>query len=894
MLLFGTCIYSWLISSISTYVKKNNEKFIKYEEKVQILEEIKLNNPNFSDKLYDKILKLLYYRKFHEDEAEKNVLFDSLPNSLKNTLVIEMYKSYIDGFSFFKGIENREFIVQVISKLNPVLGVKGDILVQEGEFFEDVIFIKSGYLSLEIWIDKTDSEEIIENYLNKNGFINNSRKKELKKIDFKSNKSLIYEENYNFTNTINNQINNYYYKKENSNIRQNKKKLKVLDIRRNEHFGDVFMFLNQKSPYYIKVGSKKADLLLLKKLDALNISSNYPNIWKIIIKKPLANSKTITNLAFKVLVEYYNFNGIKTKVFKNRFDKYCPKYYLKPILNPIKIKSLKKRKKGKDGLILDGNNRKLKNSMKKYIKKASTKKNANKFNDFEDNYSRNDSKNKDSKISEKERESNIFPKKSWQSKKSFHNDSYNQQNILNREYSFNKEKNLNISNNNIHNDIFFIKNNNNKINNSISEEDDKINSCFNKNKIKKIKHQNPYGYQIIINNSEKKESNKDIKKNSENNMTNNFNYDKEINDEIYPGEDFNLKIYRIEKPKIMENNSNIILNNLNINKPEKAESVFINHFNIIGQNYITSNFEEINILKEKIRKLEFELELNKKKKFNQLEITYSESAFEIDSSYENINLISENKYILKAELRDLTKQFIQNKIKILNKAVNSSFRSDIDSSYKSNNKFLSIKKMKEKKSRNFSTIISKKSTYKSDNKKKDISSNINTTKNVQKLFQDIVQNSSKQKIQTDNFISKIKDISLNNLKKVKRPSVDVYSNKSGKILLDKNKSIINIDEEDKKIKKKHDTCLKKIPNKNLVKKKKRNSALDIINMNIMKSSENLNQPEVFYAGLFNQLIFKRSSQKNNKYLYKENDENNDDIKYRKKISDESSSNEVDN
>jgi len=51
------------------------------------------------------------------------------------------------------------------------------------------------------------------------------------------------------------------------------------------------MFLNKKSPVYVRVKSNKADLLLLKKLDALKISSNYPNIWKSILKKPLENNK---------------------------------------------------------------------------------------------------------------------------------------------------------------------------------------------------------------------------------------------------------------------------------------------------------------------------------------------------------------------------------------------------------------------------------------------------------------------------------------------------------------------------------------------------------------------------------------------------------------------------
>jgi predicted solute-binding protein len=106
MVFAGTCIYSWLITSVSNYVKKMNEKNIKYEEKIQVLEEIKLSC-HVNEKLYNKILRLLNYRKYHEEESEKNIILESLPNSLKNTLIIEMYKAYINGFSFFKDIENK-------------------------------------------------------------------------------------------------------------------------------------------------------------------------------------------------------------------------------------------------------------------------------------------------------------------------------------------------------------------------------------------------------------------------------------------------------------------------------------------------------------------------------------------------------------------------------------------------------------------------------------------------------------------------------------------------------------------------------------------------------------------------------------------------------------------
>ena len=44
-------------------------------------------------------------------ENEKNIILESLPNTLKNTLLIEMYKTYINDFSFLKvqKIENLLF-----------------------------------------------------------------------------------------------------------------------------------------------------------------------------------------------------------------------------------------------------------------------------------------------------------------------------------------------------------------------------------------------------------------------------------------------------------------------------------------------------------------------------------------------------------------------------------------------------------------------------------------------------------------------------------------------------------------------------------------------------------------------------------------------------------------
>ena len=55
---------------------------------------------------------------------------------------------------------------------------------------------------------------------------------------------------------------------------------------------------------------------------------------------------------------------------------------------------------------------------------------------------------------------------------------------------------------------------------------------------------------------------------------------------------------------------------------------------------------------------------------------------------------------------------------------------------------------------------------------------------------------------------------------------------------------------------------------NIVKKKKKKNELDIISLNIQKGSQNLNQPDVFYAGLFSQLMFKGSNYGNDSKNFK--------------------------
>ena len=55
LLIIGIIAYSWLISSLSNYVKENNQQNEIFNQKLSILNEIKLEHPIMTKDLYDRI-----------------------------------------------------------------------------------------------------------------------------------------------------------------------------------------------------------------------------------------------------------------------------------------------------------------------------------------------------------------------------------------------------------------------------------------------------------------------------------------------------------------------------------------------------------------------------------------------------------------------------------------------------------------------------------------------------------------------------------------------------------------------------------------------------------------------------------------------------------------------
>ena len=340
LLVVGIGAYSYAVSAVSNYVQKINEKSSDFMKKKSILDEIKLNNPNLPEELYDRILRHLIYKNINE-KKQKNIIFDCLPVSLKNDLISEMYKPIIKNFIFFKNFQNKDFIVRVILAFKAIMAYKNDILVTEGDMMEDIIFVKKGVLSVELPINITNPQVNIDRYLNVPLLnIENSHNTDKKWnnmhnmgipgiIDIKKTNdskrrfsAALFGSNFDSSknNSYSHDIKPIFNNKEKDREEEEIRYVKILGIRNNEHFGDVLIFLEERSPLRLRVRSKKCELFFLKKIDAIKISNSHPNIWRRINKKSIYNFKQIQKCIIKIVEIYCSVKKVKTKSEISLYD----------------------------------------------------------------------------------------------------------------------------------------------------------------------------------------------------------------------------------------------------------------------------------------------------------------------------------------------------------------------------------------------------------------------------------------------------------------------------------------------------------------------------------------------------------------------------------------------
>ena len=357
----GITVYSWIVSNIGNYVKNESYASMQFNKDGGILEEIRISYPNMPFKLYKQIFQHLNARKIRQKQCDSNILINSLPYSLKNLLLLTMYKSTINSLKIFKRCKNSDFIVRLLTNFIPLFSKKNAILIHEGQLVENIIFVKNGKLSLQAAIDIEEPEESIKHYLNKNfGDISEDEQILISKYESSDTNSALESKdnrtpidiartlletvvNKRTKSDLTSEINESGLGKEMGKWdyggedfeESNYQFINIINISKNESYGVVYMFLTKPSPLSLRVKSKKVELLLLKKEYALDVSQRYPNIWMKFLKKSYYNTLSIKTRAVNKIKQYWE-NLEKKNKKKIQLQK-C-----KSNLNPFTIYQLNK------------------------------------------------------------------------------------------------------------------------------------------------------------------------------------------------------------------------------------------------------------------------------------------------------------------------------------------------------------------------------------------------------------------------------------------------------------------------------------------------------------------------------------------------------------------------
>ena len=654
LLSVGITVYSWIVSNIGNYVKNESSASIRFDKDEAILEEIRILYPNISYSLYKKIFNHLGVRKIRQRQCDSNILINSLPHSLKTEILLSIHKKTINNFKIFRGNQNTDFTVRLLTNFIPLFSKKNAFLIHEGQLINNIIFVKEGSLALEACIDINEPYKSVKKYLNKNfgdifedAVIVSDYKNsfDVNKITGNNYNNIFKKAKNELNSLINDNNNNEHDESINESViikeigkwdyggevfeESNNQLINIINISKNENFGEVYMFLSKPSPLSLRVRSKKAELYLLRKYDVSDISIRYPNIWAKFFKKSYLNMLTIKSLTIQK-IKYYWKNLGKYITKKNKLNENIFDLSIKPQKSKSNIVRTIIPKISINGVNINNND------------------SNNKLLDNE-----NDNSFKYSKFSEKSTSRNIQNKDSIKYI-SFAKDNSNK--YLDAKYrSCYNENRINIEND--------IK----------SEKNDRRNlkTYLNKNNIKLSRFKSDY--KNVFNNDDNNQ-NSDNKRKSIKELR--LDYLNKLNKKIKK-----LKIskkyyknlwkelsYNTQKnlPKHNNNlNNSIKIDNIN-NIEEKNEkkthnSEKINNINIninFNNNNVILDKQEINI--SKISNHSNSSSSSKSKTFinNDLSIT-SPINFSLMEKYENLEKLTKGEYSKNYNLRIITQKFIQ-------------------------------------------------------------------------------------------------------------------------------------------------------------------------------------------------------------------------------------------
>ena len=730
LLAIGTLLYTFIVSKIGNYLKDQSHEQIKLSEDLNILESIRISYPEMPYKLYSKIQSHLISASKKRKTSGISILINGVPEAIKKDLLFKIYSKVIRGFTIFRQANNSNFVHHVLTSFIPIVSRKEEIIIMEGEFIENISFVKDGLLTLEISIDLKDPYKSIRNYIETNF-------KGISKKEMAKNYNINHYKRRNSVLTININNNNNYEdlrvrldnmlldkknslnsnsKNDNNNtsfdfgkmnfsrepIELNNERfqmIQIMDVRKNEYFGDIQLFLEQRSPFTIKTKTRIAEILFIRKNDAINISRNFPNICRRIQIKSFHNLLSIKNKTFKMLREYYDTYLFHKKRKSIRLNLDANKYSSGDNISNI----LAEKSQGKTNLnsVIPKNSFKKKNDLFSVnTKKSENKKNSDYSLNKEMNLASESNKSKSICNSQFHIPNFAINKVKKDSKKDIIKYQKYKSISVSKTDNLSKIKgheihDLKIENKKIKHSISIPKNflrihktkksKNSKYKSSLSNKTNFKNSTKKNNFFPKIKSEKKIVHFNLDDEDKKKDENKrksfKIKKTkTEKKNIKNFikeilslkndsgNLSKKIKDECKKRKKIqkliqylNMEQYKINKNlvelyirqnSIDRKNSNKVLI---INKLKKINSKTSSKNIILSENLISTNSEI------KSANLNQNTNTNTIEKYNNKELNIiTAESFEIKSSYKNINILSKGKMIYSVNYKQYVEKFIKN------------------------------------------------------------------------------------------------------------------------------------------------------------------------------------------------------------------------------------------
>ena len=146
ILLLAMILYSFAVSFLSNFALYQSTREKELEKNINYLQEVSFNH-GIPYEMYKSILDYLRYS-FQSNKTDNNDFLFGLPTTLRNELICEMYKDIIKNFKFFKNKFSQDSIAKIIMAMRPVIAYKGEEIIQEKSFVEEIVFVRSGRLCL--------------------------------------------------------------------------------------------------------------------------------------------------------------------------------------------------------------------------------------------------------------------------------------------------------------------------------------------------------------------------------------------------------------------------------------------------------------------------------------------------------------------------------------------------------------------------------------------------------------------------------------------------------------------------------------------------------------------------------------------------------------------------